>query len=56
MQYLEIVDEIESSHLAAASEALASSPSSAAILETLKSDIAAECSKLRSFMAAAEVC
>jgi hypothetical protein len=53
---LEIVDEIESSHLAAASEALASSPSSAAILETLKSDIAAECSKLRSFMAAAEVC
>ena len=51
-KYLQIVDEIQKSHIAAANDALATHKD---ILTALEADIIMECGKLRSFMAAAEI-
>lgn len=53
VKYIEIVNDIESSHLHAAKEALNGKNEN--ILAAMEQDIKCECSKLRSFMAAAEV-
>lgn len=54
VKYLQIVDEIEASHLKASKDAL-SSHAFASILASLEKDIKSECVRLRSFMAAAEI-
>jgi aspartate kinase len=51
-KHLQIVDEIQKSHIAAANDALSSHKE---ILALLERDIIMECGKLRSFMAAAEI-
>lgn len=51
-RYLDIVDSLQNSHLSAARDALAEYPES---LKELEIEIKSECSRLRSFMAAAEV-
>lgn len=54
VKYLQIVDEIEASHLKASKDAL-SSHACASILAALERDIKSECARLKLFMSATEI-